>query len=254
MKIRAIFVAIFSSCYAFISYAQPAVVDVKIIISVDASGSVDPREFKLQIDGIAAAFRDPSVQRAVQSGPHGQVLASVLIWSDAAYPKYRTPWHNLHEASSFEDFAAEIEQFKISAPGVPAIGGGGTNIGDGLAFAITMLEENNTPATRLVIDVSGDGPESKPWIEGAVELPFARALAQRRGITVNGLAIETDIAELHMWYRDNLITGAGSFVERAADFDDYQRAIVKKLLRELSATPFAELERGRAPDPTSNEG
>lgn len=228
-----------------ICVAQPTAVDVKIIISVDASGSVDPGEFRLQISGIAAAFRDISVQNAVQRGPHGRILAAVLIWSDAAYPKYPTGWHELQNTASFEAFAQEIEQFNITAPGVPAIGGGGTNIGDGLLFAINMLEDNTVPATRRVIDVSGDGPESKPWLLGAVELPEARALASRRAITVNGLAIETDIAGLHLWYEANLITGEGSFVERADDFQDYQRAIIKKLLRELSATPFALDHYGR---------
>jgi len=222
-----------------ICVAQSAPVDVKIILSVDASGSVDPSEFHLQINGLAAAFRDPSVQAAVQQGPRGRILAAVLIWSDAAYPKYPTAWHELHNAASFEAFAQDIEQFNITAPGVPAIGGGGTNIGDGLLFAINMLEENTVPAGRRVIDVSGDGPESKPWVQGAVQLPKARAVAQSRGITVNGLAIETDIAGLHLWYEANLITGAGSFVERAVDFQDFRRAILKKLLRELSTAPFA---------------
>lgn len=225
---------------AHICTAQPAAVDVKIIISVDASGSVDPTEFRLQIGGIAAAFRDASVQTAVQRGPRGRILAAVLIWSDAAYPKYPTPWHELHNAASFEGFALEVEKFSITAPGVPAIGGGGTNIGDGLLYAINMLADNTVPATHQVIDVSGDGPESRPWLEGAYELPEARAMAKARGITVNGLAIETDIAGLHLWYEANLITGAGSFVERADDFQDYERAILKKLLRELSATPFAQ--------------
>ena len=224
--------------FAKISAAQPVEVDVKIVISVDASGSVDPSEFRLQIDGITNALRTPAVQRAVRAGPRGKVLAAVLIWSDAAYPKYPTAWFELGPDGSFEAFATEIEKFKISAPGVPAIGGGGTNIGDGLIYAINMLEDNPVPASRLVIDVSGDGPESRPWVKGAVELPQARALAAAKGITVNGLAIETDIAGLHLWYEANLITGTGSFVEKAADFQDYRRAILKKLLRELSGQPF----------------
>lgn len=222
---------------ARLATAQPVEVDVKIVISVDASGSVDPSEFRLQIGGIVNAMHDPSVQRAVRAGPKGRVLAAVLIWSDAAYPKYPTGWFELGPDGSFEAFATEIGKFTQSAPGVPAIGGGGTNIGDGLIYAINMLEENPVPASRLVIDVSGDGPESRPWLEGAMELPQARALAAARGITVNGLAIEADITGLHLWYEANLITGAGSFVEQAADFHDYQQAIIKKLLRELSGQP-----------------
>jgi len=235
-------IAIFWFFIASSCYAQPVEVDVKIVISVDASGSIDPDEFRLQIDGIVAALRDGSVQKAVQAGPRGRSLAAVLIWSDAAYPKYPTKWFELHTADSFEAFAAEVEKFKISAPGVPAIGGGGTNIGDGLIYAINMLSENTTPAVRQVIDVSGDGPESKPWVKDAIELPAARALAARRGITVNGLAIETDLVGLHLWYEANLITGQGSFVEVATDFADYRRAMIKKLLREFSAAPVAGLQ------------
>ncbi len=229
-----------------VAIAQANDVDVKIVIAVDASGSVNRNEFRLQIGGIASAFRNPAIQKAVRAGPKGRILAAVLIWSDAAYPKYPTEWNVLHSAESFESFAKEIEAFKTSAPGVPAIGGGGTNIGDALVYAITMIEENPLVSSRRVIDVSGDGPESKPWQKGAVELPAARALARRKGITVNGLAIENEVADLGLWYRRNLIAGPGSFVERARDFQDYQRAIVKKLLRELSATPVAMLDRERS--------
>lgn len=219
--------------------AQPLSVDVRIVLAVDASGSVDRDELKLQIGGIAAAFRDRAVQDAARAGPQQRIAAAVLIWSDASYPKYPTSWHILQSPASFEAFAREIEAFNISAPGVPAIGGGGTNIGDALAYAITMIRENELLATRDVVDISGDGPESKPWVDGAIELPAARALARRHAITVNGLAIETDIADLRLWYRHNVIVGPGSFVEHARDFDDYQRAIIEKLLRELSAVQIA---------------
>ncbi|MGQ0485867.1 MAG: DUF1194 domain-containing protein, partial [Hyphomicrobiales bacterium] len=35
------------------------------------------------------------------------------------------------------------------------------------------------------------------------------------------------------YYRDRVITGAGSFVEPARGFEDFARAIREKLLREL---------------------
>jgi hypothetical protein len=243
MKIPTLILATFLA-FSGPAHAQNGPVDVKIVIAVDASGSVDPGELKLQITGIANAFRDLSVQSAVRNGFHQSVLASVLVWSDAAYPKYPTKWHRLGSAGSFDAFAKEIEQFNLSAPGVPAIGGGGTNIGDALIYALVMLDKNPVVAVRNVVDISGDGPESKPWIEGAVELPQARALAAQKGVTVNGLAIETDIAGLHLYYENSMIVGSGAFVERALDFKDFQRAIIKKLLRELSSTPLAHRENG----------
>lgn len=214
-------------------------VDVKLVIAVDASGSVNPTELRLQVNGIANALRTDAVQNAVRGGVQQAISAAVLIWSDAAYPKYPTKWHILSTPASFEDFAKEIEQFNVSAPGVPAIGGGGTNIGDALVYAIAMLEDNPARAPRWVVDVSGDGPESEPWVKDAVKLPAARKMADRRAIIVNGLAIETDVPDLKRYYEENVITGPGSFAIRALDFQDYQRAIVDKLLRELSAMPLA---------------
>lgn len=235
---RAGFIALLFSFISTHIYAQPAEVDVKIVIAVDASGSVDAREFRLQIEGISRAIRHPDVQFAARSGPVGQVLAAVLIWSDASHSKHSTKWHLLNSAQSFEAFASEIDKFKT----VSAVGGGGTNIGDALVYAISMIEQNQVKSGRDVVDVSGDGPETKPWAGAAIALEDARKLARRRGITVNGLAIETDVDGLHLWYRQNLIVGANSFVEIAADFDDFKQAIVRKLLRELSGGMFSELK------------
>ncbi len=221
--------------------AREGAVDVKIILAVDASGSVSRDEFRLQIEGLAAAIRDPRVRAAVRAGPEGRVLAAVLIWSDAAFPKYPTAWHLLGPPESFEAFAREVEAFNVQAPGVPAIGGGGTGIGEALAFALRMLASEPTPARRLVVDISGDGPESKPWKEGAIELPAARAAAARAGVIVNGLAIENEYAGLHLWYRTHLIAGSGSFVMRARDYRDFRRAILEKLLRELSPGALSAL-------------
>ena len=48
--------------------AEP--VDMELIIAVDVSSSVDENEYRLQMGGIAAAFRNPSVLDAIRSlGP-----------------------------------------------------------------------------------------------------------------------------------------------------------------------------------------
>ncbi len=218
---------------------QAQEVDVKLVIAVDASGSVDPTELRLQVNGIADAMRTDAVQNAVRAGLQQTISVAVLIWSDAAYPKYPTEWHLLSSPDTFEAFAKEVELYNVSAPGVPAIGGGGTNIGDALVYAISMLDENPARAPRWVVDISGDGPESDPWAKGALKLPAARTIADSRAVIVNGLAIETDVPDLTQYYRENVITGPGSFAIRARDFQDYKRAIVDKLLRELSAVPLA---------------
>ena len=65
-------------------------------------------------------------------------------------------------------------------------------------------------------------------------MPMAHALAEARGVTVNGLAIVNEDPGLLQWYRDWVIAGRGSFVLAAADYSDFAEAIRKKLLREIA--------------------
>ena len=44
-------------------------VDIELVIAVDSSTSVDFDEFNLQVRGLAAAFRDPTVVAAIADGP-----------------------------------------------------------------------------------------------------------------------------------------------------------------------------------------
>ena len=46
--------------------AAGAPVELELVLAVDASSSVDDGEFALQMQGIAAAFRNPDVQAAIR--------------------------------------------------------------------------------------------------------------------------------------------------------------------------------------------
>ena len=201
-------------------------VDLEIVLAVDASGSVDEEEWRLQMDGIAAAFRDEAVQAAILGGPSGAIAAALVVWADATLPKQESDWAVLDGAAAIEAFAQVIERF-------PRRVGGGTGIGDGLAIALDLIRYNRFEAPRQVVDVSGDGRETPPRDEIAILIPQARGIAQQRGVTVNGLAILTDEPELDRWYRNNVIAGPSSFVMSAADYRDFARAMREKLLREI---------------------
>lgn len=104
--------------------AQTDMVDLEIVLAVDASGSVDGQEFKLQLGGIAAALRDPAVQMAIMSGPHGQVAVSLMVWSDSAYPRFATEWVVLNSPETATRFAAVTETFYSKVGRSKRIGGG----------------------------------------------------------------------------------------------------------------------------------
>ncbi|MGI9463714.1 MAG: DUF1194 domain-containing protein [Aestuariivirgaceae bacterium] len=213
---------------------QMATVDIEIVLAVDASGSVDKHELQLQLKGIAAAFRDKTVQYAIGQGRMRRIAVAMLIWSDAAFSKFPSKWHIVASGEDAERFATAVEGFHELTAGVYSIGGGGTGLGDGLAYALKMIEDNGIEASRRIVDISGDGIETQAWNDGAIMLPEARSRAIAGSVTVNGLAITPDDPGLAGWYRRNVAVGAGSFVMEAVSFEDFRQAIRQKLLREFS--------------------
>jgi hypothetical protein len=201
------------------------VVDLELVLAIDASSSVDDTEWELQRQGYAAAFRDPDIQAAVISGPKKRVAIAVVVWADASVPRWDSDWFVVADPAGSETLAS----FMAALPRIPM---GGTGIGPGLAAAIRKLDRNGMTAPRQVVDVSGDGRETPPR-ETVVLIPMANAMAKARGVAVNGLAIINEDPGLAVWYRDNVIAGPGSFVITARNYDDFSDAIRRKLLREI---------------------
>ena len=208
-------------------------VDLELVFAVDASGSVDQFEYVLQLAGIAAALKSPEVQRAIRSGPNRRIAVNLVVWAEARYPKESTGWMMIGSLADAEAAGARIADFPRHATG-------GTGLGDGLASAMRAFKESPFSGLRHVIDVSGDGRETTPR-EFAIRVPQARAMAAAQGVTVNGLAILTDDATLHHYYRKALQTGADSFVMSVASYDDFAEAMHRKLVREITHRPKISL-------------
>lgn len=206
-------------------------VDLELVLAVDASGSVDQAEFRLQLAGIASGFRDPKIQRAIASGELGRISVALMIWSDAMSKKAVSRWALIDSAASAEAFAdlvlSQIKRRKSF------LGKGGTGIGAAIGRGVKMIRLNEFDGTRKVIDVSGDGHETPLRHGEGMALPEGKRRARRQDITVNGLAITTDNPQLTSYYERKVIRGAGSFVITATDYDDFARAMKIKLLREI---------------------
>jgi hypothetical protein len=203
--------------------------DLELVLAVDASGSVDEGEFRLQLEGTAAGFRDPAVKAAIRSGKKGRIAVEVLIWAEPEVPKDVSGWFML--ASD-----ADVDRFADLVARLPRSQNGATGMGEGVAAAVRRLRGNGISATRQVIDVSGDGEETTPR-EMVVTMPQARGMAALHGVTVNGLAILQDDAGLADWYRAQVLTGADSFLITAAGYADFAEAMRRKLLREIDPRP-----------------
>jgi hypothetical protein len=197
-------------------------VGIELVLALDSSASIDDSEFALQIAGLSAAFRDPDVLEAVAAmRPLGAAVA-VMQWGGPGESKVVIPWTRLdsgRDAKAFAHMIGVIQRWQRTSS---------TSIATALDDGRQLLETNNLEGQRRVIDVSGDGIDN-----GGLNLAAARNRALAAGITVNGLAIEIEDLNLAEYYRQRVIGGVGSFVERASDFEDFARAIKAKLLREL---------------------
>ncbi|WP_349360594.1 DUF1194 domain-containing protein [Stappia sp.] len=204
-------------------------VDLELVLAVDASASVDAGEYALQMRGIAAAFRSAEVQAAIAGGPLGRIAVALAVWAEAERPADLSPFVLIEAPMSAERFAQMAERW-------PRRVNGGTGIGSGLAHAMRHFDRNGFAGARQVVDVSGDGRETPPR-DYTVLIDTARGMALSRGVTINGLAIETDDPELAAWYRAHVASGPQSFVLAIDDYGDFAEAMRRKLLREIEALP-----------------
>lgn len=206
--------------------SQAACSDLSLALAIDLSGSVDDREYSLQMMGYAAAFRNTEVLRALRNA--GTVDVAVVAWGDSAFSPQVVPWHRIRDAASANLLATRFDTFTRRVTG-------DTGIGAGVAAAIDLLEEGSRCTDRKVINVSGDGRESNQSRPRRQSQPlmYVRQRAQDLGITINGLAIVDAEADLASYYQDHLITGEGAFVMQIDTFEDFATAIAGKLAREI---------------------
>ena len=199
---------------------QPVVVE--LVLALDSSASVDRKEFQLQLDGLALAFRDPEVLEAIDNlRPLGAAVA-VLQWGAPGETRVVLPFTHLEGARDAKAFGFRIglirRWMRASA----------TSIASGIDDSRMLIEDNAFAGVRKIIDVSGDGPDNS-----TADLEGARTRARQALMTVNGLPIMADDPGLADYYAQKVITGAEAFIEPARDFEDYTRAIKQKLLQEL---------------------
>src|SRR5919199_2621560 len=106
------------------AFAQTAV-DLQLVLAVDASGSVDQRRFELQKQGYVAAFRDPRVLHAIQSGAAQAIAVTMVQWTGPELQIQVLPWTLINDATTAQAFAAAIAATprRLFSGGTPVNGG-----------------------------------------------------------------------------------------------------------------------------------
>ncbi len=195
-----------------------------LVLALDVSGSVDAAEYRLQLDGVASALREADVRAALLAMPDAPVHLAVIEWSGSGFQRLVLPWSALDGPAAIEAAAARLAATRrVAAPQATAIGAA-------LGRAAGLLDAG--PACwRRTVDISGDG-KNNDWPEPET----VRAGGALAGITVNALVVapEGGIAELSAYFRAQVVQGPDAFVETALGYDDYARAMQRKLLREIA--------------------
>lgn len=207
-----------------------AAVDLALVLAVDASGSIDPAEFQLQKEGIAASITNEEVLAAIRSGRHDRIAIALVEWGSPGSPAIVVDWMLVDGEASARDFASAVLAAPRSAQSYNALG-------DAMQLAIALIEACPCAPTRRVIDISGDNPDNRSQIPS----PIARDAAVASGITVNALAILNDgllgssgrpfLVEV---YERSVIGGMGAFVMAANSRADFARALRQKMILEIA--------------------
>lgn len=192
--------------------------DLALALAVDVSGSVDSREYAIQMNGLAHALRDPVISEALVRSDSQLMLVQ---WTGASRQQVTIPWTRINSFEAIDKFAMAVEQ------DVRVWRNFSTAIGEALQTTMAAFDQVSE-CSRHLIDLSGDG-FSNEGLEPISVHPALRAA----GITVNAIAIEESEPDLTAYFFENVIVGEGAFVVSAAGFEDYPERIRKKLLREV---------------------
>ena len=206
-------------------------VDLELVLLVDVSSSVDSVESRLQRKGYVDAMIAPAVLAAIRKGRLGRIAVTYVEWAGAQNHSIVAPW------TIIEDFASAFA-FSTLVEAAPRSFGEWTSIGGALNYAIPLFDGNGIVGERRAIDISADGPNND-----GPSPNVARDGALAVGITINGLPIVNDRLQISgmkqmpnydHYFADCVIGGRNAFMVIANDYEDFARAIKKKLIFEIA--------------------
>lgn len=218
------------ACLTALPVAAQGTCRLALQLALDVSGSVDGREYRLQMDGVAWALEQPDVLSALVAMPSAPVVLSVFEWSGRDHQRVILDWWPI---VSEGDVAAVAGQLRSTTRREAPVS---TAIGTALAFGQARFA-TGPDCARKVIDLSGDGrnndgrrPQDVRPELGDVQVN-ALVVGPGPRAAIGAMGREHD--DLMRYFRAEVIAGPGSFIEPAEGYEDFARAMRRKLLKEL---------------------
>lgn len=226
--------AVLLGVLATAAHAEGLPVDLQLVLAVDVSESIDANEARLQREAYIAAFRDPEVLNAIQSGSLRRIAVTYFEWGESTHQKTLVDWTMVENENSLQEVAQKLAESGYS----PARW---TSISGALDFGVRRFEESPFSSERRAIDISGDGSNNH-----GRDVALAREEALAKGLTINGLPIVGDrlskygwprSADVDYYYENSVIGGPGAFVIAADSMHAFAEAILRKMVKEIAAIP-----------------
>nr|WP_245222525.1 DUF1194 domain-containing protein [Ruegeria sp. HKCCSP351] len=203
-----------------------------LALAMDISVSVDEAEDVLQRQGLAAALIAPEVQEAFFSSPMPVALA-VYEWSGRSTQNVVLNWTMIDDVGDLLFASSQVSQ------SVRSDSGSATAMGYALAYGASLMEQ--APQCLFqTIDLSGDGTNNDGYGPQIAyrHFPFQNTVVN--GLVINAADFEGELF-LIPFFENNVLHGPGAFLEIATGFEDFERAMRKKLKRELSGLQIGAL-------------
>ena len=211
-----------------------------LVLGLDVSGSVDMKEYQLQLKGLSNALLNDEVRSSFFVMPKSPVKLLVFEWSGPNYQKILLPWTEISNEKTLRKIAVQLSlKRRYEAPPTTALG-------NAIQTGINFLNQQ-TDCWKRTLDISGDGKNNSGPEPHQVNQPD-----QIGNITINGLIIgvdtparlshaEIEVSELVAYFSNRVLAGPDAFSEVALGFADYERAMIRKLVRELKFLALSEL-------------
>ncbi|NRB20224.1 MAG: DUF1194 domain-containing protein [Rhodobacteraceae bacterium] len=212
-----------------------------LAIGLDISGSVDMREYRLQLDGLADALLDRDVTDAFLALPGANVRLLVYEWGGRVGQTILMPWTEISSQQDLARVATTLRAVRRRPIRLP------TALGDAILFGANTLASQGD-CWRHTLDLSGDGRSNDGPTPSMVSADSVLI-----GVTINALVIGNEVLpnvqrfvdilkDLDLYFQAEVIRGPGAFVQPTADYVGFREAMTKKLLKELQTRAVGAIE------------
>ena len=196
-----------------------------LLLALDVSSSVDPAEDALQRGGMAAALTAPEVVEAFFAVDQPVALAA-YEWSGRYQQDILLDWTMIDSRTALDRAAQTLAASQRRHADYP------TAMGYALGRGARLFETAPV-CTRKTLDMAGDGQNNAGFGPQAAYAAFPFDDITVNGLVVNAADFEGELG-LIAFYRAEVLHGPGAFLEIATGFADYERAMRRKLVRELT--------------------